>query len=202
MSAWGREERQRHLFAGEGDELAVDGDEFALPRQLVLRQPHEGLRRVRSSQRRGGVEGRRWGPRGRGEERRDGVLGEVLAVVDETDGRSPDVGEGERGLAGGVGDGVVVEAEPVGAGGLVRGVEEEVGGGGAGGVVGDQRQHALDGVLHSAALARHGHAGGLSGGLELHGEAGGEEVCVLRPELRRERGTRLRARCRGRARRS
>lgn len=59
-------------------------------------------------------------------------------MVDETDGGSPRVGEGERAVEGGVCDGVVVEAEPVGSGGLVRGVEEEVGGGDAGGdVVGD-----------------------------------------------------------------
>ena len=55
------------MFAGEGDELAVDGDEFALSGQFVLGQAHEGLRCVRSPQRRRGVEGW-WGwPRGRRE---------------------------------------------------------------------------------------------------------------------------------------
>lgn len=104
-------------------------------------------------------------------------------MVDETDGGSPRVGEGERAVEGGVCDGVVVEAEPVGSGGLVRGVEEEVGGGDAGGdVVGDQRQHALNGVFHTASLACHRHVGGLSERLELHSEAGEEEVRVLRPQ--------------------
>ena len=99
--------------------------------------------------------------------------------------------------------GVVVEAEPVGSGGLVRGVEEEVGGGDAGGdVVGDQRQHALNGVFHAASLACHRHVGGLSERLELHGEAGEEEVRVLRPQLRRERGMSLRVWCRWRVLRS
>ena len=67
ISAWVTEERREHLFAGEGDELAVDGDEFALSGQFVLGQAHEGLRCVRSPQRRRGVEGWwRW-PRGRRE---------------------------------------------------------------------------------------------------------------------------------------
>ena len=124
-------------------------------------------------------------------------------MVDETDGGSPRVGEGERAVEGGVCDGVVVEAEPVGSGGLVRGVEEEVGGGDArGDVVGDQRQHALNGVFHAASLACHRHVGGLSERLELHGEAGEEEVRVLRPQLRRERGMSLRVWCRWRVLRS
>lgn len=108
-------------------------------------------------------------------------------MVDETDGRAPGVGEGESVFDGRVGDGVVVEAEPVGSGGFVRRVEEKMRRGGrgrtSGRVVGDERENALDGVLHSVALALHGHVRRLSDGLQLHREAGKEEVFVLRPHL-------------------
>lgn len=187
MSAYVAEEAKRHLLTGQRDELAVDGDQVVASGKLVVWQHHEGLLRVGGSQRRRRVEWRRRGTRGSRQQRRDGVFGEVVAVVDETDRRAPGVGEGESGLDGRVSDAVVVEAEPVGSGGFVRRVEKEVRRGGRGRtrrhVVGDERENALNRVLHSTAFALHGHVRCLSDSLQLHREAGEEEVLVLRPHL-------------------